>query len=179
MVIFLWKLQWGVVPTNLLLQRRIILISNRCGWCGVIVESIEHLFWRCELAIWAWSYIGHWWSNYTSLQALGHFSLRKLFNVEKEDGISSIWALIIDLTIWTIWTSRNEAVFEKKRVSRACFEELIFIRINEWGKAGNLMDFGSDPLWKIHPREAVAVHRYVNNMNFWKYKMASYDIVVQ
>lgn len=113
-VIFLWKLQWGVVPTNLLLQRRIILISNRCGWCGVIVESIEHLFWRCELAIWAWSYIGHWWSNYTSLQALGHFSLRKLFNVEKEDGISSIWALIIALTIWTIWTSRMKLFSRKK-----------------------------------------------------------------
>lgn len=31
-------------------------------------------------------------------------------------------------------------------------EELIFIRVNKWGKAGKLMTFVSDRLWRVNPK---------------------------
>lgn len=48
--IFMWKIQWGVLPTNLFLNLRLSSISPLCGWCKGQVESMDHLFCSCSLA---------------------------------------------------------------------------------------------------------------------------------
>lgn len=50
-------------------------------------------------------------------------------------------------------------------------------RINKWGKAAKLVDFGANPLWHVNPQGAIATHQYTLNRNFWRFKSISYDLV--
>lgn len=68
--------------------------------------------------------------------------------------------------LWTIWLARNEAAFDKGRVIMRTLEELILARVNKWGKALMLMDFGDDPLWRVNPIGAVALHHFKVNKEF-------------
>ena len=45
---FCWKACKGIVPTKLLLFRRIIMDSAICELCGNQEESVDHAFWSCK-----------------------------------------------------------------------------------------------------------------------------------
>lgn len=57
--IFLWKLNWGILPTNSFISKRIMSISDKCGWCNCANESLN-LFWLCSIARWAWDFVVAW-----------------------------------------------------------------------------------------------------------------------
>ncbi|KAK1373514.1 hypothetical protein POM88_029707 [Heracleum sosnowskyi] len=82
-LLFLWKLQWGIIPTRKFLSIRIQGFNSVCAWCEVADESIDHLFWNCEVAFWAWEFIGKWWSISAVLNGLSVFSLPALLNCQK------------------------------------------------------------------------------------------------
>lgn len=54
---------------------------------------------------------------------------------------------------------------------------LIMTRIEKWGKASKILEFGNDPLWKINPHEAIALHSHLIMKDYWKYKLDSFDFV--
>lgn len=82
--IFLWKLQWGILPTYAFLHRIMPDSPLVCKWCNLEIEDIKHLFWDCCLAKWAWDFIGNWWSIKNKLSSIGFFSLNTLFNLKKK-----------------------------------------------------------------------------------------------
>lgn len=57
--LFFWKLHWSVLPTRKFFFLRILNLSLKCAWCDRFVETINHLFWNCEIVAWAWNYIGN------------------------------------------------------------------------------------------------------------------------
>lgn len=63
--IFLWKFQHEILPTGTLLVSRTHNpnISQMCGWCHLQEENIDHLFFKCEIAKWAWDLIFEWWHS--------------------------------------------------------------------------------------------------------------------
>lgn len=129
--IFLWKIQWRVLPTKQFLNSRISTIPPFCAWRSVEVESLNHLFWECDLAIWAWNYVSNWWSVSRILASIHSFSLRSLFKIHSSDHVKRLWKLVVAATLWTIWLFRNEVTFIGKKTSKATLEHLIFTRVCE------------------------------------------------
>lgn len=101
--IFLWKLNWGVQPTSNFLNSKVSQIPFQCVWCSREQETIDYLFWRCELASWAWEFIGKWWSNNELLQRTMHFSLSGLLKLYDKNQVTKVWSLIVAETMWSIW----------------------------------------------------------------------------
>lgn len=174
---FLWKLAWAILPTKSFLSVRLKNLSALCPWCDSEVESVNHVFWECTPAIWAWDYVGQWWSLKPQLARVPKFSLHSLFSLIHKKHVSPIWRMVIAATLWTIWLTRNELIFQSKRTSRAAMKEIIFIRSSKWGLASNLMNFGDDPLWKVNPIGAINIHHHTISMSFWDFKFQNYDYI--
>ena len=81
--IFLWKIVWGILPTNHFLHCRIQNVDPHCIWCGEANETVVHVLWECEVAVWAWQWIQGWWSiKKDSLTKFG-FNLTYLLKLYK------------------------------------------------------------------------------------------------
>lgn len=93
--IFLWKLNLGILPTRKFLSVRISNLSLKCVWCDSYEETIDHIFWRCEIARWAWSFIGNWCCMKPLEYSLSAFSLNDLFNLHPRNLIGKIWRIVI------------------------------------------------------------------------------------
>lgn len=52
-----------ILPTLSFLSHRIhnADIPSQCHWCKSSKENIQHLFFQCEVARWAWDYTSCWW----------------------------------------------------------------------------------------------------------------------
>ncbi|KAK1357882.1 hypothetical protein POM88_051138 [Heracleum sosnowskyi] len=63
--IFLWNYFNKILPTSSFLANRLgqrFIGSRVCKWCNRDEETQMHLFWRCEMAKWAWSFVSSWWN---------------------------------------------------------------------------------------------------------------------
>ena len=172
---FLWKLAWGILPTKSFLNKRLTSVTDTCTWCIITEETISHLFWTCELAQWAWNYIGTWWSLQHIQSRHTSFSLYSLLNPDLPKHIKRVWKLVVAATLWTVWLARNEFCFRNSRLKEGTLQKLIFVRISKWGLASRQMTFGDDPLWKANPMGALNIHHHKASASFWKYKFDHYD----
>ncbi|KAK1361185.1 hypothetical protein POM88_045659 [Heracleum sosnowskyi] len=62
--IVLWKFFKKILPTSSFLAGRIgprFAGSRVCKWCNRDEETQMHLFWKCEVAQWAWNFVSTWW----------------------------------------------------------------------------------------------------------------------
>lgn len=173
---FLWKLAWGILPTNLFLQNRLGTSNPSCVWCSMSVELTSHLFWDCQLAAWTWEFIDRWWSQKHIELRAGAFSLHSLFYLKEAKFVKNAWHLVVTAALWSIWLARNELVFKKKRIKKVELETIIMIRISKWGKAAAVMNFGEDPLWRINPWGALKIHHLAASNSFWQYRYQNYDL---
>lgn len=96
--------------------------------------------------------------------------LHWILNVENRDWYSEYWKLVVAATLWTIWLCRNECIFNQKRTRRKIIETLIFTRMNKWGLATQILDFGNEPLWRVNPHGAINIHFHLMGLSFWKFE---------
>nr|XP_017256449.1 PREDICTED: uncharacterized protein LOC108226007 [Daucus carota subsp. sativus] len=175
--IFLWKIQWGVLPTKSLLHSRMPDLNPMCVKCGNRVETLNHLLWECEVAKWVWKFIAIWWNLESKFRRLNSFSLEIIMSFQRSAVSSRVWHTVVAAAVWSIWLARNELVFQSTSPSRSCLLNLIFTRISKWGEASKLIPFSADPLWKSNPNGAVAIYFNKLNTEYWNYKMMSHDLV--
>ena len=83
---FLWKLEHQVLPTKVLLARRLHNLNSSpyCSWCSTQEESIRHLFLECTLADWCWNEICSMWCIRKNSLVQVEFTLNNLFGLVKE-----------------------------------------------------------------------------------------------
>ncbi|XP_071708755.1 uncharacterized protein [Rutidosis leptorrhynchoides] len=113
MAIFHWLVIQGGVPVKEVLSYRRCLrpgSDDKCGWCGIHVESIDHLFLHCSWSHHIWSALFNWWNvSWIIPSSMLEFSSDWINGM----GIkaANFWSLIGPVTIWAIWLARNELVF--------------------------------------------------------------------
>lgn len=130
----LWKVAQNALPVGENLLHRQVCATATCPHCGE-KETTLHLFFHCPFAMKIWD-SGLWQS---SLNAAGIDSTKegitkalKLLCLPPTgvgDGPLAPWI------IWSIWTARNQLIFNKKHIS---FEESLLvgtIRAREWQEA--------------------------------------------
>lgn len=175
--IFLWKVQWGILPTKQLLHSRLSEVCPNFDKCGDVVESQNHLLWDCEIAKWVWEFIANWWSLKPQFRKMNSFSLEIILSFHWSAASSKIWHLVIAASLWSIWLAHNESIFQHTITRRSVLLNLVYNRINKWGEASNLIPFTAEPLWKTNPSGAVAIYHNKLSVDFWNYKFLSHDLV--
>ncbi|GJT65337.1 RNA-directed DNA polymerase, eukaryota, reverse transcriptase zinc-binding domain protein [Tanacetum coccineum] len=114
--ILTWRVLNKRLSTRFILDRRgIDLDTVRCPLCNNDIETEDHIFVKCPLAIDTWKVIFSWWqftgitnSNLLDILTMGDrlpmaHKHRKFFDV------------VVNTTIWAIWNHRNKTVFNLKR----------------------------------------------------------------
>jgi hypothetical protein len=114
--IFMWYLRRGVILTKDNLVKRNWQGSKTCCFCHK-EEIIKHLFFDCRFACSIWSFI----QVVTGL--LKHYNIGHMFNGWLR-GVNKDVKLLLLLggaaTCWSIWFSKNDIVFEKKKICLSC-----------------------------------------------------------
>jgi hypothetical protein len=127
-IAFSWQALHNRIPTRDNLALRGIIRDNasrNCVLCVDHLESMVHLLLHCDFAFKIWMDIFRWLGVVVVIPA----SLSILFecfsgcarNKKSRKGFRLVW----HTTIWQIWKSRNDAVFNNKVVSAAeCVDEI-------------------------------------------------------
>ncbi|GJU92351.1 putative reverse transcriptase domain-containing protein [Tanacetum coccineum] len=118
-----WRITNRRLPTLINLDKRgIDLNSVRCQIYDKDLETEDHLFVFCDLAIDTWKKVLNWWnldfmcpSSLTDLLCLAD-------NVQIQAPLIKYFDVVMHTTIWLLWRFRNEFYFALKR---SC-KDLIF-----------------------------------------------------
>ncbi|GJX66455.1 RNA-directed DNA polymerase, eukaryota, reverse transcriptase zinc-binding domain protein [Tanacetum coccineum] len=110
--VFLWRLALNKLPSKVNLDRiGIDVDSTLCSICGEDVETVNHIFFSCEMAKDLWALLAKWWSldipicsNFSEWSSwLGSLHLSSKKNLFL-DGVGGT-------LLWSIWNFRNRLLF--------------------------------------------------------------------
>ncbi|XP_050217619.1 uncharacterized protein LOC126668470 [Mercurialis annua] len=105
---FLWRLVSGFLPSVEALARKRVFINAQCQVCGSVDETVEHIFFGCEVAVSCWN-VSNLKFNLTAVSDVLEWCRSWLEKLKKEE--SELAAMIC----WQLWMNRNSAVWENKR----------------------------------------------------------------
>ncbi|XP_022020167.1 uncharacterized protein LOC110920252 [Helianthus annuus] len=110
-----WRAEMERLPTRCALAARNISVQNRtCVMCGNDDETSEHIFVSCQFAQLIWQNVATW----CTIPPIIAFEIKDLLTLHEicsgsAKKIKALYAVIL-VTLWNIWKSRNEAVFQQK-----------------------------------------------------------------
>lgn len=111
--LFLWKSLHGALPVGEQFAIRNIPVSPRCIRCNEI-ETVSHLLFSCPFAVKVWSLapLAHPVTSTSFLTTRdGWETLRKLPTLPPV-GLGP--RTLASWIVWSLWTSRNQLIFEKR-----------------------------------------------------------------
>lgn len=142
---FVWQLLHGKIGVKVELAVRGIFheSSNLCVLCIVDKETCCHLFTKCNET---WKIWGMWCKLFniswiTPGFVVTFFEAWNNCHVGKHN--SRLWKLAYFTIVWTIWKSRSEVVFKRKKWDDKECWELVKFRIASWANAKWPKDYGS------------------------------------
>ena len=163
----LWKFNHGILPLKSFLSVRLQgnFPSITCSWCRLGEENQFHLFYECELAQWAWSFISLWWD--TDFSDIDVLTLDSLFRRISGDRLSKAWKVLVASVLWSIWLIRNELVFSNTRIKKKDFLSVISYQAKSWLHAAGLICEVYDHLWTQAPKDCVILSAKLQKSLFW------------
>ncbi|XP_022023714.1 uncharacterized protein LOC110923971 [Helianthus annuus] len=113
-----WRLNLDSLPTRVSLGKRgVNVLSLSCELCQDEEDSTDHVFASCRFSQRVWEGIARW----CKLSPLFFYGVEDLVHYHEQTRGSKVWKQLIysifQATIWCIWASRNNAVFDRKRSS--------------------------------------------------------------
>ncbi|XP_058755939.1 uncharacterized protein LOC131629160 [Vicia villosa] len=129
--IFAWRLLISRLPLKDMLLRRGLVantIDPKCPFCDSLEESLEHLFFLCQISKNIWEKVLQWIgfsSGFLREALLGLDDIQ--FKVSKSsnwDKVNIIWLA----TTWSLWLMRNDNVFNNEPFSfETVFNRIVFL----------------------------------------------------
>lgn len=153
--LFIWKTMHEILPTLSLLQKRGMQVESKCKWCGIEEENFIHLIWECSLA-------NNWWHFHHAWYHLPPFTSQKISQVllTLDKGKDSLGKLTcFCATLWLIWLTRNNKMFNGITTEQGVIEHLIKNKAWQWSRNDNLVEDKLVDLWKKNPSQAYTNHR--------------------
>ncbi|CAL1383383.1 unnamed protein product [Linum trigynum] len=103
-------------------------LSPRCPVCWEPVETLEHLFLSCRVAVDLWNRSGV--TGVDGMAGVSNFALFFRSMVEQDDGTERIVRMVA--LLWRIWKSRNWVVFEHIQYDLTCLVRQFEMQVREW-----------------------------------------------
>ena len=115
---FGWRAVLNRLPTKLELAKRGVTIpSTCCSLCGLVEEDDSHLFIQCNWSKDVWAL----WSIWTEVELEGVSGVEQLFNLTHASCQSpkqkKLLHAVTMVTLWVIWKTRNDLVFNNRRTA--------------------------------------------------------------
>ncbi|GKC59498.1 RNA-directed DNA polymerase, eukaryota, reverse transcriptase zinc-binding domain protein [Tanacetum coccineum] len=155
--VFLWRLALNKLPSKVNLDRIGIDVgSTLCSICGEDVETVNHIFFSCEMAKDLWALLSKWWSldipicsNFSEcsswLDSLHLSSKKKLFLDE-----------VGGTLLFSIWNFRNRLLFTVPPPKKAVLWDNIVSQSFLWISSKNPKLNFSWVGWIQHPLISIA-----------------------
>lgn len=109
---FLWKVALNALPTGDNLQKKGLLINTNCARCGG-TESIYHILVHCTFAKEVWE-VGPWLHQLNPLHFVNFKELLQASHTWVNLPPYGISGNFLPWLCWTLWTSRNQLLFENR-----------------------------------------------------------------
>lgn len=157
-LIFLWKVEHRILPSLELIKNRFNCnLTTSCSRCNFEVESIDHILWDCESAIWVWKFICEWWSIINVPGTFSNSWLWSTTSLFKGKFVKQVWGIVAAAALWTLWLFRNQAVFKNVLGSK---DQILFVveRIMTWLSEMDIISPSLTNLWSINPIGAILLH---------------------
>ncbi|GKD70354.1 reverse transcriptase domain, reverse transcriptase zinc-binding domain protein [Tanacetum coccineum] len=129
--VFSWRLSLDRLPTRTNLNARGIDVhSSRCPVCDDALETSQHLFVECCVAVGLWNMVKTWWGcadypkNLHSLLVWGNSA-----NINK---IAKPCLGVVNTTLWVIWRYRNRVCFDLKPPRKDTLADDIKVYSHAW-----------------------------------------------
>ncbi|XP_023753812.1 uncharacterized protein LOC111902187 [Lactuca sativa] len=140
---FVWRAKWGRIPSAHALEvRGVQTSSTNCGHCMNCVETADHIFTQCELAVTVCNWIMNWCGtnpgDIDSTEKLLLFAA----NWSQCSMKRKILTMICYGMIWSLWKARNARIFNhEKRSPNQIIDDiqtLVFYWLKHRGSMGSI-----------------------------------------
>ncbi|KAL4575854.1 hypothetical protein LXL04_011941 [Taraxacum kok-saghyz] len=100
------------ISRKALRDRGIVIPSVECPLCAIEVETMEHLFFNCPVAIDVWALVVRW----LSVQPVNVRDIGDLFDWLDSTNLNAkkrkVTEAVVATTLWMLWRYRNDVVYE-------------------------------------------------------------------
>ncbi|CAN1815968.1 hypothetical protein LINPERHAP1_LOCUS27616 [Linum perenne] len=136
---FSWLVFHGKIASLDNLQKRGFQLANRCVLCSSNLESINHLFLRCEFAERVWNRI----SSALSIFGPRGENVKSVF-MEWKDVICSTSFHggvrgVLHAFLWYVWLERNNRIFNERSSGELQVFYRIMFNVGRWMVAANFL----------------------------------------
>ena len=101
------------IPTNVNLDRWGLEIESiRCSICDTDLETVNHLFFSCNMAMTLWVNISKWWDIDIPVCSNMQEWVIWLDGVRLRLGVKRCLEVVCLTTMWLIWGYRNKLLFD-------------------------------------------------------------------
>ncbi|GLT52165.1 hypothetical protein SLA2020_255190 [Shorea laevis] len=151
---FAWKLLQNRIPTKDNLMKRGMngQGNDKCVLCDLEAESVEHLFFKCNVSWSIWASCYDWWDLKVAAHSKGWPHLEQHIGMISTSLIKEMWIVVWFATVWSIWIWRNQKIFKDGADTREQVVELIKFRSFYWCKTALCSDLVQDK-WRSKPTE--------------------------
>lgn len=151
--LFLWKLENNILPTKKLLENKVFQqnFDASCNRCKLARKSHDHIFWECGFAKQVWNKVFHWWRYNVDIFKLHINQKWKWLHWFKSQSLKIGWSIAMISTLWSLWLSRNEAVFKGEFLSVDHVIIMSKFRAKSWCEDIGLVMAEDDCIWNINP----------------------------
>ncbi|XP_062027735.1 uncharacterized protein LOC133743716 [Rosa rugosa] len=126
-----WKVLKQRILTDDLLARRGICLYSQCSICQIQGESLNHLFYECDLIHDFWS----WLASFFHKSIMPGTSLANLLSPDFLNGMTSasktLWSFAFCNALWCIWSERNKIRFHEATFHLARFKHWFLLSLKE------------------------------------------------
>ncbi|KAF1864448.1 hypothetical protein Lal_00021871 [Lupinus albus] len=133
------------IPTKDALLRRGVSLLNgggaTCSLCNNHFESSQHLFSSCSLTYFVWQLMYKWLNIFVALPPVPINHFLNHCGMVKDRKCRKAWSIIWFATVWAIWRSRNDFIFNNVRHS--ALQIMDAARVNAWLWIKNILGLNS------------------------------------
>ncbi|GJV69144.1 RNA-directed DNA polymerase, eukaryota, reverse transcriptase zinc-binding domain protein [Tanacetum coccineum] len=136
--IFLWRLGLNKLPSKINLQRKGIDVGSvLCPICQDDVESVNHLFFNCDMAKHLWDLLAKWWDLDIPVCAniLEWYSW--LDSLRDSTKVRTFLEGVGGTLLWSIWSFRNRLVFSSPPPKKALLWDSVLSQSYLWISSRN------------------------------------------
>ncbi|GJZ15913.1 RNA-directed DNA polymerase, eukaryota [Tanacetum coccineum] len=133
--ILIWRLMLNKLPSRVNLDRKSIDVGSiLCPICQEDVETINHIFFSCNMAMDLWAKFARWWELDIPICTNISEWFDWLGSLHVSSKIKSIIEGVGGTLLWSIWNFRNRVIFSDPPPKKAVFWDTIvsqsFLRVS-------------------------------------------------